>query len=382
MSLSILIVDDNSANRRLYQATLQDLGAEIDATSSGEEALLMCNQRRYAMILLDVHLDGMSGFEVAQRIRDSQQGPDAPIVFVSAMYVHENDTYRGYRLGAVDYILSPVVPEVLRAKAAVFIRLHRMRIEAQQQAMAMEKAYRDLRTVHAEMEGFSYSVSHDLRTPLGHIAGFADLLKMGHAGELSDQAREYVGHIQGAAQRMNSLIDDMLLLANMSRTDMQVQTVNLSHAAQAVLDELAVTRPRVNVETRVQAGLLAQGDPRLLRVALNNLLANAWKYSVGVPQARVEFGSHMGQKGHAGPVFFVRDNGAGFDAQAAGERLFKPFQRFHSDAAFQGNGVGLAIVQRVIDKHGGRIWAESRPGGGACFFFTLGQVSSVSNVGL
>jgi signal transduction histidine kinase len=201
---------------------------------------------------------------------------------------------------------------------------------------------------------------------------------MGHAGELSKQAQEYVGHIQGAAQRMNSLIDDMLLLANMSRTEMQVQPVNLSHMAQSVLDELAVTRPRVDLVTQVQAGFIANGDPRLLRVALTNLLANAWTYSIGVPRPRVEFGSHEGRDGS---VFFVRDNGAGFDARAAGDRLFRPFQRFHPDSAFQGNGVGLAIVQRVIDKHGGRIWVESLPGRGACFFFTLGNVSSVPNVG-
>ncbi|GAB4555965.1 MAG: response regulator [Rhizobacter sp.] len=371
---AILIVDDNAANRRLYQASLNDLGAEIYVAASGEEALARCGERHYAMILLDVHLSGMNGFEVAQTIRDRHDGLDAPIVFVSAMYVHESDTYRGYRLGAVDYILSPVVPEILRAKAAVFIRLHRMRMEAQQQAQVVEKAYRELRTVHAEMEGFSYSVSHDLRTPLGQVAGFADLLQLGHAGELSAKAREYVGHIQTAAQRMNSLIEDMLLLANMTRVEMQVQPVDLSHMAQAVLTELATTRPMAHAEAQVQSGLLAQGDARLLRVALSNLLSNAWKYSAGVPRPRVEFGQEDRPEG---PVFYVRDNGAGFDVRAAGDRLFRPFQRFHSDSAFQGNGVGLAIVQRVVEKHGGRIWAESAPGRGACLFFTLSQVSSL-----
>ena len=391
---AILIVDDNPANRRLYQASLNDLGAELYMASSGEEALARCVERQYAMILLDVHLSGvsapgrsksehrnaqhegtpMSGFEVAQAIRDSHQGMDAPIVFVSAMYVHAHDTYRGYRLGAVDYILSPVVPEILRAKAAVFIRLHRMRLEAQQQAQAVEKAYRELRTVHSEMEGFSYSVSHDLRTPLGQIAGFADLMHLGHAGELGDKAREYVGYIQGAAQRMNGLIDDMLLLANMSRTEMQVQRVDLSHLAQTLLDELATVHPHANADIQVQTGLFVHGDQRLLRVALSNLLSNAWKYSAGVPRPRVEFGQIGSENGN---IFFVRDNGAGFDVRAAGERLFRPFQRFHSEAAFQGNGVGLAIVQRVVEKHGGRIWAESTPGRGACFFLSLGQLSAL-----
>ncbi|HEY0820940.1 MAG TPA: ATP-binding protein, partial [Rhizobacter sp.] len=348
-------------------------GAHLYMASSGEEALARCNDHPYAMVLLDVHLSGMDGFEVAQAIRDHCPGLDAPIVFVSAVYVHEQDAYRGYRLGAVDYILSPIVPEILRAKAAVFIRMYRLRIEAQQQAQAIEKAYRELRTVHAEMEGFSYSVSHDLRTPLGQIAGFADLMAMGHAGELGPKAREYVGYIQGAAHRMNSLIDDMLLLGNMSRTEMQVQPVDISHLAQSLLGELSKLRPQPHMAWEVAPGMQAMGDQRLLRVALSNLLSNAWKYSAGVPRPFIEVASRPDDDG---PVFYVRDNGAGFDVHAAGERLFRPFQRFHADTVFQGNGVGLAIVQRVIDKHGGRLWVESAPGRGACFFFTLGRLST------
>jgi two-component system, sensor histidine kinase and response regulator len=376
---AILIVDDNAANRRLYQATLSDLGAELYLAGSGEEALARCAERHYAMILLDVHLSGMSGFDVAQTIRDRHPDSEAPIVFVSAMYVHAHDTYRGYRLGAVDYILSPVVPEILRAKAAVFIRLHRMRLDAQHHAHVVEKAYRELRTVHAEMEGFSYSVSHDLRTPLGQIAGFADLLSLGSAGELSDKAREYVGYIQSASTRMGSLIDDMLLLANMTRAEMQVEEVDISRMAQELLDELAAAQPREHAERSVQPGMRAAADPRLLRVALSNLLSNAWKYTQGMPRPRVEMGR---SPLHGEPTFYVRDNGAGFDSHRAGERLFRPFQRFHPDSVFKGNGVGLAIVQRVLDKHGGRIWAESAPGHGACFFFTLGDLPTASTASL
>jgi two-component system, sensor histidine kinase and response regulator len=370
---AILIVDDNPANRRLYQATLSDLGASLYTAGTGEEALARCSEHPFAMILLDVQLSGMDGFQVAQTIRDNCPGLDAPIVFVSAVYVHEQDTYRGYQLGAVDYILSPIVPEILRAKAAVFIRMQRLRVEAQQHAQAIEKAYRELRTVHAEMEGFSYSVSHDLRTPLGQVSGFADLLQMGHAGELNDKAREYVGYIQSAAQRMGSLIDDMLLLGNMSRTEMQIQPVDLSHLAQSLMSELAAQHPQAQVSWQVQPGLQAMGDQRLLRVAVSNLLSNAWKYSAGVPRPFIEFAARE-EEGQ--PVFFVRDNGAGFDVHAAGDRLFRPFQRFHSDALFQGNGVGLAIVQRVIDKHGGRLRVESAPGRGATFFFTLARLST------
>jgi signal transduction histidine kinase len=365
---SILVVDDNPANLRLYRATLQDVGAEIHTADSGETALERFAHRSWAMVLLDVHLAGISGFDVARRIRELPGGADVPIVFVSAIYTHEADTFAGYRIGAVDYILSPIVPEILRAKVAVFVRLHRMRRETEAQSIAMERAYRELRSAHAEMEAFSYSVSHDLRTPLGQIAGFAQLLQQGHGHSLDAKGQAFLGHIQGAAQRMNRLIDDMLVLARMSRTELQSEPVDLAAMAGEIVGELAQAQPQRLVQWRHDDPLTAQGDPGLLRVALSNLLGNAWKYSAGAATPQIEF-RRAGDPGDA--AFCVRDNGAGFDAAAAGERLFRPFQRFHPGSQFPGNGVGLAIAQRVVTKHGGRIWAESAPGRGATFYFTL-----------
>jgi signal transduction histidine kinase len=369
---SILVVDDNAANLRLYRATLQDVGAEIHTVDRGELALERFAQRSsWAMVLLDVHLAGISGFDVARRLRALPGGADVPIVFVSAIYTHEADTFAGYRIGAVDYILSPVVPEILRAKVAVFVRLHRMRREAEAQSIAMERAYRELRSAHAEMEAFSYSVSHDLRTPLGQIAGFAQLLQQGHGHSLDAKGQGFLGHIQGAAQRMNRLIDDMLVLARMTRTELQSEPVDLSAMAGEIVGELAQAQPDRHVAWQHDDGLTAQGDPGLLRVALSNLLGNAWKYSAAAPAPQIEF-RRAGAQGDAGEAAFcVRDNGAGFDAAAAGERLFRPFQRFHPGSQFPGNGVGLAIAQRVVTKHGGRIWVESAPGRGASFYFTL-----------
>ncbi len=386
---AILVVDDSAANRRLYQAILSDLGADLFMAGTGEEALALYAERSYAMVLLDVHLAGMDGFEVARRLRDSQQALDepidtpidTPIVFVSALYVHEKDTFQGYRLGAVDYILSPVVPEIVRAKASVFIRLFRMRREAEAQTEAVEKVYRELRIAHADMEGFSYSVSHDLRTPLGQILGFAELLAQGSAGELSSKALEYLGYMQSAADRMNDLINDMLVLANMTRNDTQLEPINVSGMVHGIAEELKTAQPsNKRVAFDVQPHLMTRADPRLLRLALANLLSNAWKYSANVDAPKVQVGQIERAEG---PLFFVRDNGAGFDMAVAGERLFRPFQRFHPDSVFRGNGVGLAIVQRVVLRHGGQIWAESVPGQGATFFFTLAPpaapVSAVSS---
>lgn len=368
---AILIVDDSDANLRLYRAILQDAGAELVAVRSGAQAIALCAERSFAMVLLDVHLSDMSGFDVAQALRRS--GATSPVVFVSAVYTHEADAFRGYRLGAVDYILSPVVPEILRAKAAVFVGLQRLRSEAQAQTLAMDHAYRELRSAHTELEHFSFSVSHDLRTPLSQIAGFADLLRLQAGTALDTQAQGWLGNIAAAVQRMQQLIDDLMALSRMTRAELKSETVDLSTLAWEVAGELNGSQPQRHVEWQVADGLQARGDPRLLRAAVANLLSNAWKYSAGRAAPCIEFG-RAEQQGQA--VFYVRDNGAGFDAQAAGERLFLPFQRFHADAAFEGHGVGLAIVQRVVVKHGGQIWAESAPGHGASFFFTLPVASN------
>jgi two-component system, sensor histidine kinase and response regulator len=368
---ALLIVDDHEPNIRLYRAVLKDLGADVLSAASGEQAIALCAHRDFAMILLDVHLDGMSGFDVALRLRESDPAVTAPIVFVSAVYTHEDDAFRGYRLGAVDYLLSPVVPGILRAKAAAFIRLHRLRWEQLTQHLALEAAYRDLRSAHSELEHFSYSVSHDLRTPLSQIIGFADLLRLRCGDSMDQTARGYLDRLGDSARRMNTLIDDLLSLASMTRSELKPAPVDLSALAREVADELSQGQPErapLPVTWAMADDLQAQGDPGMLRVALVNLLSNALKYSAGQPAPQIEFGS-LDQGGQT--VFFVGDNGAGFDAQAAGDRLFRPFQRFHHASDFEGNGVGLAIVQRVVTRHGGSIWAESEPGQGARFFFTL-----------
>jgi signal transduction histidine kinase len=364
---SILIVDDNPANRRLYDVVLRGIGAEVFTATTGEQAVAHCAERRFAMILLDVHLSGMSGFDVALALRQTH-AVHSPIVFVSAVYTHESHAFEGYRLGAVDYILSPVVPAILRAKAEAFIRLDRMRREAEEQALAIATAYRELRSAHTDLEHFSFTVSHDLRTPLGQIAGFADLLQRRCGAQLDDTGRRYLGLISDAASRMDQLIDDLLVLAGLSRRPLDPEPVDLSELARERVAELMAQAPQSAAEWVIANGLVVQGDLRLLRAALSNLLGNAFKYSAEAEPPHIEF---TASTVNGEPVFCVRDNGAGFDPQAAGERLFKPFQRFHPESDFAGTGIGLAIVERAIARHGGRIWAESRPGEGASFFFTL-----------
>ncbi|HEV8314047.1 MAG TPA: ATP-binding protein [Burkholderiaceae bacterium] len=218
-----------------------------------------------------------------------------------------------------------------------------------------------------ELQSFSYSVSHDLRTPLRAIEGFSSALLRSHASQLDARGQDYLQRVRAATQRMSLLIDDLLSLARTARAEMKRREVDLSDLAQKSARELQEAHPERQVEFVIHPDLKADADPQLMRVVLDNLLGNAAKFSGKKPDARVEFGHTL----HNGSdTFFVRDNGVGFDMNYAG-KLFGVFQRLHSSAEFEGTGIGLANVHRVIARHGGTIWADSEPGRGATFFFTL-----------
>ncbi len=224
-----------------------------------------------------------------------------------------------------------------------------------------------LATLNHELEAFSYSVSHDLRAPLRSLDGFSQILLEDHAGQLNEEGRDYLNRIRAATQRMGQLIDDMLTLSRVSRAELHRDDVDMSALAQELLDGLRRSDPDRHVRTDVAPGMVARGDPRLLRIALDNLLGNAWKFTARTPDARIEFGQ---EPNDGGVAYFVRDNGAGFDMKYA-EKLFRAFQRLHAVSDFPGTGIGLAIVQRVVHKHGGRVWAASTERHGATFHFTL-----------
>ncbi|GAB4511917.1 MAG: hypothetical protein Tsb0026_15410 [Sulfuricaulis sp.] len=224
-----------------------------------------------------------------------------------------------------------------------------------------------LEMANKELEAFSYSVSHDLRAPLRAIDGFSRILLEDHAAALNTEGRDNLERVLKATQRMGSLIDDLLRLARVTRTEPSRSEVNLSVIAQEISKSLREQDPERRVRFELMPGLTTQGDPRLLRIALENLLGNAWKFTGKQPESQIELGI---KHENGAPVYFVRDNGAGFDMTYA-NKLFSPFQRLHTADEFPGTGIGLATVQRIMRKHGGRIWAESAVGQGAAFYFTL-----------
>jgi PAS domain S-box-containing protein len=224
-----------------------------------------------------------------------------------------------------------------------------------------------LETANKELEKFNYSIAHDLRSPLRGIDGFSAILIENHTANLGPEGLACLTRIRAGAERMHQLIDDLLRLARVSQHECRKQKVNLSEIATNVGAELSVSQRECPVQFLVQEDVAVEGDGPLLRIALENLLGNAWKFTIKVAAPKIEFGSFVDQ---GKQVCYVRDNGAGLDMQYA-EKLFGVFQRLHSCEEFEGTGVGLAIVERIINRHGGRIWAESAPGKGATFYFTL-----------
>lgn len=227
---------------------------------------------------------------------------------------------------------------------------------------------RELERANRELEAFSYSVSHDLRAPLRSLEGFSRRLLERHAARLDDEGRDYLARIRAAAGRMDALIDALLQMAHLSRATLERRPLDLSAIAAQVEADLRQGEPGRRVEVRIHDGLAASGDPALVANLLQNLLGNAWKFTGGRADARIEVGRERRADGT--DAFFVRDNGAGFAPEQAA-KLFRPFQRLHAQEEFQGHGIGLASVRRIVERHGGEVWAEGRPGQGACFWFTL-----------
>ena len=383
--VNILLVDDQPANLVALEAMLQGLGQNLILAGSGREALKWLLTHEFAVILLDVKMPEMDGFETATLIRQRDKSRHTPILFLTAADASQTQAVRGYAVGAVDYLLKPVVPEFVRSKVAVFVELAKKNellrrqaaLLAQSEQAALELAetraelVRELEHKNRELESFSYAVSHDLRAPLRRIDSFSRAILESQADRLDDSGRKFLVRVREASQQMSQLIDDVLYLSRVTRAELRDQEVDLSELAGTIAGRLQEAEPERRVELKIRPGLVVTGDGQLLKIALENLLENAWKFTARQPEARIEFGATQVS---GEPTYFFRDNGAGFDMTYAG-RLFGPFQRLHVQHDFPGSGIGLATVQRIIHRHGGRVWAEGLVGQGATFYFTLGRRS-------
>jgi two-component system, NtrC family, sensor kinase len=381
----VLAVDDSETYLQALAGNLRAEGYEVVLARSGEEALELLAIEPVDCVLLDMIMPGIGGRETCRRVKSVPVMRDIPIVILTALE-DRAAMIEGLGAGADDYIAKSSDFDLLRARLQAQIRrkqfedenrlireeLLRKELEATEartaQAVAEARAdlVEELELKNEELESFSYSVAHDLRSPLRSIDGFSLALLEDYADKLDEEGRQYLEYVRESAQQMAQLIDDLLTLSRVTRSEFQREPIDLADIARRVLARLRGTTPDRVVETVVAATLPAEGDERLMTVVFENLLGNAWKFTGKCDKPRIE----VGVEGDGTPIYFVRDNGAGFDMAYAG-KLFGVFQRLHSTKEFEGTGIGLATVQRVVRRHGGRIWAKGAVGQGASFCFML-----------
>ena len=387
----ILAVDDSLTYLHEVAGHLRQEGYDVIPARSGEEALELLLVQPVDCILLDLLMPGLSGEETCRRIKGSAASREIPLIMHTSLDDQEA-MIAGINAGADDYIPKSSYLEVLLARVRAQLRRRQFEDEnrnIREQLLQKERegvvadSARELADTRAafvaelerknrELEAFSYSVSHDLRAPLRSIDGFSKLLLEDHASALNAKGQEYLRFVRASAQRMGELIDDLLSLSKVGRTDLLRDRVDLTSIARVTAQELQRKDPSRQATICVEDQLSVEADDGLMRVLLENLLGNAWKFTAKVPGARIEVGAEQ-QDGST--VFFVRDNGAGFDMSYA-KKLFSPFQRLHTESEFPGTGIGLATVHRIIDRHGGRIWADSAVDQGATFYFTVPPAGS------
>jgi PAS domain S-box-containing protein len=512
-AIEILLVDDTPDKLLALEAALGDCGETLVRAESGSEALRLVLRREFAVILLDINMPGMDGFETAALIRQRKSSAHTPIIFITSFSTADVEVYRGYSLGAVDYLFTPVTPEVLRSKVSVFVELAKKNREIQRQAEALRRieeerlqrqldetnarlewetrrnhffrlsiellaisnysgvftqtnptwqktlgyaenelhghALRDfihpddlpatdevigsilkadtplyfenrfrasdgtyhwlgwtiapfaaegllyifardmterrereneirrlnvdleqrslsLQLLNQELESFSYSLAHDLRTPLRSITAYSEMMAGGEAGELTSEALKMVRTIQRNSGRMTQLMDDFLAFFRVARKDVKQEKVVMTAIAREAVATVSVDSKR-QVDFKVGVLPPAKGDPAMVLQVLVNLVSNAVKFTALKEKAEIEIGCLTDR---SPTVYYVKDNGVGFNMKYY-SRLFGVFERLHRREEFDGTGIGLAIVQKIVQRHGGSVWAEAVIDKGATFYFTL-----------
>ncbi len=351
----VLWADDNSDMREYVRRLLADR-YEVTAVSDGATAVAAAFATQPDLVLSDVMMPGLDGFGVLRQLRADGRTKTIPVILLSAR-AGEESSVEGLEAGADDYLVKPFSARELLARVRTHLELARLR---RQWALELEAA-------NQQLEAFSYSVSHDLRAPVRGIAGFAQMLARACKDKLDSEGQRWLGIIESEAQRMGQLIDGLLDLSRLGRQPLKSTPINMTALAQTVVDELTAGLPERKLQFDLKPLLPAQGDPILLRQVFVNLLSNAIKFTRHNAAARIEIGM---QSTGTESEYYVKDNGAGFDVKYA-HKLFGVFQRLHLAEDFEGTGIGLSIVQRIIQRHGGRIWAEGEVNKGATFRFTL-----------
>lgn len=348
----ILAVDDKRENLIAIQTVLKDMPVEVITATSGNEALQLTMYNDFVLALLDIHMPEMDGFELSEILQSEEKTSRLPFIFISAVYTDNFNVFKGYEKGAFSFITKPFQPEILINKVKFFIDKHQQEL--------------DLYNLNKELEAFSFSVSHDLRAPLRAAGGFSEILKERVYENWDNDVKKLLDKIITNIDRMEDLIDDLLKFSRIGQQQIARTIVDMNELLNSVLKNIEKL-PSEKISFQISQLKSTYGDKALLRQVIFNLLSNAIKYSAKKEKQIIEIGSKE-DKGSV--VYYIKDNGAGFNMKYY-DKLFQVFQRLHGANEFEGTGVGLAIVQKIIAKHGGKVWAESKENEGSTFYFSM-----------
>lgn len=372
--IRVLLVEDNPGDVRLIREMLSEsrgFSFNLECADRLSAGLDRLNTPGVDVLLLDLGLPDSLGFDTYKKVHD--RAPAVPII----MLTNTDDellAVRAVKQGAQDYLVKG------RVDGNLLVRSMQYAIERKRAEESLKKAHEELeikvqertaelRAVNSELEAFAYSVSHDLKAPLRAIDGFSQILLQDYRDILDKKGQHYLKQVRAGAQDMGQLIDDLLNLSRIGRQAMIKKPIDLKSIAQDAYSSLEHEWKDRNVSFKVKQCPPVPADPRLLKIVLTNLLSNALKFTRTRDKAKIEAGSKVEDKQ---TVFYIKDNGVGFDMKYS-DKLFTVFQRLHRKEDYEGTGIGLAIVQRIINRHGGEVWAESKEGSGTTLFFTLGR---------
>ena len=365
---NILLVDDKVSNLDALEAILDRSDINIIRAESGFEALETALKKELALILLDIQMPGMDGYETAELLRKTNRTKNIPLIFITAINKEKRHVFQGYNLGAVDFLFKPIEPVVIRSKVNVFLELYRQR--------------RELENNKKELEDFSYAVSHDLKAPLVSIKGFAQLLHDCRGNCKPEKCNKYLGRIIANCDNMNSLLQDLAKLVEIGKIEYQPNRINMTSIIREVIENIDTHSSIYPVNIKLNDNIPeVYGQVNRVKEVITNLVDNALKYMPDKPGAEIEigFGKNKSPSADDRPVFYVRDNGAGIPKEYH-NRIFEMFQRFVTPGdQVQGSGAGLAIVKKIIEDHGGKIWLDSEFGQGTAFYFDLPLYHPQSN---